>query len=63
MIVGDGYQVQALKGFGPNDFVWQGDLRICEMLLGMPVEIELCQECRWGITAKPGERQGKHGDE
>lgn len=29
-------------GFGPNDSVWQGDLRICEMLLGIPVEIELC---------------------
>jgi hypothetical protein len=52
-----------LKGFGPNDFIWEGDLRICEMLSGMPVEIELCQECRWDIAAKPGESQGKHGDE
>ena len=62
-IVGDGYQVQVLKGFGHNDFVWQGDLRICEVLLGISVEIELCQECRWGIAAKPGESQGKQSDE
>jgi hypothetical protein len=41
MIAGYRQQVQALKGFVSNNFVWESDLRICEIFLGLPVEIEL----------------------